>query len=601
MSTDDIGRRSVRSAAVLAGTLFLVLVVALASAFLWASRPVDVTGSFEEFVTVPDTPFTAVSEPATSTLPPYTIASLKGPAGVIALSLPSAAVGGRVLDAVAAAGLDPLTAQVVRTTQTAVDADGVMTPYITISLIDESGYFDVLGMSTDGNALWYSPPILQVPSDLSTGSTWESEGLTVDVAPFTLTGSVKGPATVADDVDGYDGRAGCVDLRTSLDQEIPGAEGYSVERLTTWCPGLGAIASTSLLDDVVTRLADPADIAWPEMAALSAPVPRDPGTVLPLPIMGAAVSRAPLSVPGALVALNSSTDDVVQFTAAAPPEPPQEDASRVLWLQHPGGAVLALAVGGDRILVTTSLRQLQSYDLAGRLRWSVPLPDVASGEPVVLGDTVAVALLDGTVRGFSLDSGAMRWTSRLSDVVLSGPVVAGDLIVVADTAGYVLAVEEDGTEAWSTSLEPVEDPLSAFDDGSVLIAQTSGDITLLDSSGDPRWSIAPPDGGVTGPGVRWGDVIALPTDGGLRGVAAVDGDLRWTLGDIVDAQVTSSGLVAAGDRVVSVTPDGVPTEVVQVREADGSAPSRLFLATLGTEWVAVSQSGAMTVLGVRDE
>lgn len=597
-SADDM---PVRRRVPLFGVLFLVLVAVIGAAFWWSSQKDDVTASFEEYVTIPDTPFTVVSVPASAGQAPYTIASVKGPAGAIALSLPSTRVAGRVLDAVTAAGLDPMEAQVVRTTQTSVADDGTLAPYITISLLQDTGYYEVLGMSPDGAALWYTPPILQLPRDLSTGSDWSNEGLTVDVAPFTFSGTVEGVGVVGEDVAAYDGRTGCLDLRTTMDQQIPGAEGYVVESMSTWCPGLGAIVSENVRDGVVTRLAEPGEVTWPEPGPAVPVVGRPAGTTLPFPIGVTAIQRPPVSVPGALVVLNSPSGDLVEFTAGEAPEAPMPDESRVLWMQHPGGTALEVVAAGDRLLVTTSLRQLQSYDLAGRLRWSVDLPDIASGEPVALGSTVAVALVDGTVRGFASETGDATWTARLSDVIIASPVVAGDRIIAADAAGYVIAVDETGREAWSASLESVEDPLSPLDDGSVLIPQTTGDITLLDAAGDQVWSIAPPDSGVSGRGVRWDDVIVLPTGGGLRGLASDDGEVLWTRADLLDAQVTPGGLATAGGAVVRVSAGGDVTEIRQVQEPNGSSPARLFLATLGGEWVTVSPSGAMTFLGVADE
>ena len=579
--------------------VFLVIVAGIGAAFVLASRTPTAVTEVQQLVVTSDAPVTFVTDPASSAQPPFTNATVAGPAASLALSLPGSVASARIFDAIAALGLDAAETQAVRSTVTAVTSEGVLSPYITVGIITEGGYYDIVGTSVDGSTLWYSPPLLQVPADLTAGSTWTSEGLTLDVAPFTSTGTVDGPAEVPDEVAGYGGRDDCLTLSTVLDQQIPDGEGYTAARRTVWCPGLGAVHSEDLADGVVARLAQPGDVPWPPVAEPRAPGTRDVGTSLPFPVPVTVISRPPVSMPGGMLMVNDAAQDLASVTVGAVRDGVTGDSSTLAWLQHPGGTVLGASIDTDRIRVTTSQRALQSFDFAGRMRWTASLPDIAAGAPAAVGAVITVALVDGTLRGFDAATGEPLWSVRLSDVITLSPVRVGDLVVAADTSGYVVAVEDAGALRWARSVDSVES-LSALSDGTLLIGQSSGLLTLLGADGDERWTVSVPDARVVDPGVLWGDVIALPTDGGLRGLSVDDGSVLWTLEDLRDARVTEVGLVVDGDHVRRVDSAGRSTLVTTLVEPDGSGPTEAFLVRLGTEWVAVSRLGTITFLGVTD-
>lgn len=582
----------------LATALFLGMVGALGAGFVAASAVQASPDLVERLLRPPDVPFTVVTEPPDPREAPFTIATLTGPVASIALSLPGAVAGGRLLAAVEDAGLDPLGATAVRGTRTAVNADGTLSPYITVGLLTDEGYVDVLGVSSDGNALWYTPPVLQLPRDLAGGTTWTSEGLTLDFAPYTLSGTVVGPAvsTSLANIDAVVDE--CVDVRTTLKQEIPEAEGYTTERLTTWCPGLGAIASTNVTSGVTSQLARASDVDWPDPSDPLPPQSRLAGTRLPMSIPVSAVTLPPMSLPGGLVMVNSSLQDLALVTVGPEADSGVDDTSSLVWLQHPGGTVLGAGLSGDRILITSSLRSLQSFDTAGRLRWSTELPDVSAGAPVAVGNSVVVALVDGSLRGFAASTGEPQWVVRLADVITESPVLAGNLVVAADSSGSVVAVDGAGRERWSTSVDPV-DSLSPLPDGSVLVGQTSGLLTVVEQSGEERWSASLSDSGVVSPATQWADVMVVPTDGGIRGLAAESGRELWRLTGLTLAKVAPNGLVSTPDRIVQVTTEGRIADVIDMAESSGPGAASAYLTLLGDEWVAVSSDGSITYTGVR--
>ena len=580
---------------------FIVIVSALGGLFVVAAQEEPVVEGYRAYAAPPPhIPLTVIGDPADQQ-PPVTVSSMKEPASTSLLALPGQQAALLLLSALDAAGQDPMTTEVVRTVSTSVYADGSVNSYTTISLLLDSGFSDALGVAANGGVLWYEPPILSLPSVLTPGHVWSAEGLTNAVAPYTVQGTVLDTVQIVEPPGPVSSLQGCRDVQTSTDQQIPGSEGYFTERTTTWCPGWGSVASTDMGTGVVTRLAAADEAAWND-ALIPEPASRPAGTLLAFPTTLAKITRAPVPVASGFVVSNDSSQDLVSVTMG-PPDPDVPDTSATAtWIQHPGGQTLGIAQGNGLTFVTTSLRALLAFDNAGRMRWSASIPDAAVGAPVVLGDVVAVALVDGTLRGFDAASGSPRWTVPLSDVVLEPPVVADGVILAADSAGYVVAVNPGGEVRWEGSLDRVDQPITVLGDGTALFAQATGFLTRLDSTGEEMWTVPLLDGSVLPGGVLRDGVIILPTDGGLLGIDAISGDVTWTQDSIISATLSEDGmLVADRDRVLRVEPDGSIQVVANIAEASGDRPVKLFLVPMGDEWVAVSQGGTVAFLGVKRE
>jgi outer membrane protein assembly factor BamB len=585
-----------RRKATFAFVSLLALLGVLAAGFAVSSTAAEGPEGYLSFATAVDAPFEVISDPPTPTGIPRTDAILTASIASIALSLPSASAASTLFAAAEKSGLDPLTGRAQRTTVTSTGADGAPSTFINVALLLEDGYALTLAMSVDGTfVLDYDPPLIQLPADLTLGSTWSSEGITSGFAPFTYTGTVLEkreialPAGLVDDPDR------CVDVRTRLDQQIPGADGYVSETVSAWCPGRHIVASVSG-DGTSIRQASPEEVTWPPTVP-PAVAPQASGTTLLLPIASANLRRAPIASPGGLVAVNDNIGDVFEFGAREALVGEPAATTTLTWLQHPGGVVLGVAADAERIAVTTSRRTLVLFDHAGRLRWSERTPDVAAGSPAMLGDVVTVALADGSIRGFDIDSGEPRWSHRLSDVVTESPVVINGVFVAADSAGYILAVTGEGEVLWAGSTNAVSGPLSALPGDGVLIPQTRGVVTLLDVAGDETWSAFQIEGNVNALAERWGDIIAIPTSGGLWGLDVASGEVRWHLPEFTRSSLGPDGLLADGDRVVRIAQDGAISPVAEVREADGSEPLGIHLARMGGQWVAVTAAGAVTYVG----
>ena len=578
---------------------FLGLVAALAVLFGLASRADQQQQGYLAYVETSDAPIVVVVDPPAETQMPYTVSHVIGGAVSIAVSVPGEQAGTLVLSAIALAGLDPETAKVARSISTGSRPDGTPNTYISLSLVTDAGYQEFLGVGTDGSVLWNDPPITTLPADLTPGTSWDGDGLTNAFAPFTYKGEVLDSLQLQSPPGPLPSLDGCLDVKTRVDQEVPEGDGFVIARVTTWCPGWGSVASRLEVGGVFTRLGSPGEVDWPSVT-FAPPLPQPPGTQQAFPMSVAAISRPPLTGDAGLVVVNDIQGDLVAFTAGAPPEDGSPPRSQVTWMQHAGGQVLGVAGDDDQVFVTSSQRALLSFDEAGRLQWSTLLPDAAVGSPAVLGGVVAVAVIDGTLRGFDAATGVPAWTVRLSDVVTESPVATSQGFIAADSAGYIVSVGADGAVRWAGSLSSVDGPLSALPDGSVLVPQSVGTLTLLSAEGAERWSMTPEDGSQVSPAVQWGEVLAVPTDAGILGLALDSGELRWVIGTQTNAYLQPGGLVAGAGQVLKVAADGSTEVIADVREVDGSEPQALYLAQLGEEWVAVTWYGAMTFLGSLD-
>ncbi|MFQ3293998.1 MAG: outer membrane protein assembly factor BamB, partial [Natrialbaceae archaeon] len=83
---------------------------------------------------------------------------------------------------------------------------------------------------------------------------------------------------------------------------------------------------------------------------------------------------------------------------------------------------------------------------SGERRWTIELPQYASGAPVLADDTLFVGDLGGTVHAVST-AGERRWTRSLGAAV-GGPTVYGNVVHVLDDSGTVHGVTLDGDRCW---------------------------------------------------------------------------------------------------------------------------------------------------------
>lgn len=153
--------------------------------------------------------------------------------------------------------------------------------------------------------------------------------------------------------------------------------------------------------------------------------------------------------------------------------------------------------------------------------------------PVILGDTLAVPLLNGAGLAFVREIDGAFQEVRLAapggQVTALG--VVGDQLIVATAQRRLVAYRADGIRLWSTDLEDlVVTPPIAGSRGDILVATVGGIVRSLDASdGGVRWRV-----GVTGDAIshlaRIGEgLVVADRAGGITALDA-DGAEQWSLG-----------------------------------------------------------------------
>ncbi len=168
--------------------------------------------------------------------------------------------------------------------------------------------------------------------------------------------------------------------------------------------------------------------------------------------------------------------------------------------------------------------------------------------PAVVGGTVFVASVDGTVHAIELSSGARRWSADLgAEVEAATPLVVGGRVVVGDQSGVVHALDQAaGTELWRATVDGPIAGAVAEAAGLIVLATESGSAYALEpSSGEIRWRTGL-TGGVSRSIAATDELVYCPVSGGLLvALRTADGSVAW------EARVAADGdggtpTVAAG-------------------------------------------------------
>ncbi len=568
----------------------LVVTASAIGAFAWAAPQDAVPTGFRAYLASDLGPQVLGVTPADlATSGPITSSSSRSGFLSAISGIPSQTVAATVLsEADALGGIDTL--QLLRAMSSSVTTEGSTSSNFYVAIVDNSGLLKAAEMGSGGFTLWYSPPVVELPADITVGSSWSGTGRVNDIATYEFDGVIEAAST-----------EDCIVTATTSKLIIEGSEPIVTTLRTTWCEGRGSTLSvnvdTGRTVTVLERI--------PPTRLTDAMPPSTPTYVAPasLPFLSPSVLLTAAVSGDVLVMANSSSEDVVAVTLTAPPvdtedpaaEPPDLSVLRVSWMQHPGGEVLGLSSDGQDSYVTTTMRSVMSFDRAGGLRWRSMTSDVAAGAPVVIGDVVVVATLDGSVVAFDRATGAERWSRTMSDAVVADPVSSASAIVVGDIAGRISAFTTAGEEVWTTDLAAVTRPMTAFADGTVLVGDDAGALHLLGDGGAEKWSgvLAGP---IVGPAHLAGGAVLVPTKSALQGFDPVDGDELWRSDEWSDAHLwaTSAGLaVTAGDRIGRVDARGPSSPAQVVVEPDGDAVTEMQLVEIAGRSSILTSGGAL--------
>ena len=115
------------------------------------------------------------------------------------------------------------------------------------------------------------------------------------------------------------------------------------------------------------------------------------------------------------------------------------------------------------------------------------------GSPVLDGDTLFYADLNGKVFSLDIASGNQNWEAVQSDAIVASLLLAGDQLYVATEAGNLIALDRDGKTIWEKSVggKVYTTPVATGD--LILVAPYQAEFSLAayDAAGKQAWTFIP--------------------------------------------------------------------------------------------------------------
>lgn len=340
-----------------------------------------------------------------------------------------------------------------------------------------------VGLAFEGEVV-FGPGAVVLPATAAPGTSWQARGAAsargwAEEPVVPTDWELRGRVLTEPYHDPTGSSPDCRVVEVDLAVRLPGEDGVPAPQAfgfrAAWCPGRGIVSRTysgtfdrvaflpeTLPDD---RFALPPTIPGVTASDLASrrSLPADLAPAL------AVADRQRLgAVPWILqdrpVVLHPNGTDLVEVQIV---EEQTESGRSVLTsvrggLTHPGGRPTTVTtLGTSGLLITTSDRRLLAYGgPVGPLRhWATTLPDLAVAAPVAFraGDRegIAVLTLGGTLTGYDRRTGREEWQLRVSGQVLAG--APDGSLVVADRSGRITLVSGTGavTAAVAGPREPV--------------------------------------------------------------------------------------------------------------------------------------------------
>jgi outer membrane protein assembly factor BamB len=159
----------------------------------------------------------------------------------------------------------------------------------------------------------------------------------------------------------------------------------------------------------------------------------------------------------------------------------------------PGGAV----VTEEGAYVGSFASNVQFVSSNGKSKVIAEATNWVWGAPVLDGETLYYADLDGNVYSFDTVSGQQNWSEVKPDgPIVASPLVVGDQIYVATETGNFLALDKDAKIVWDKNAGGEKGnlyttPVAAGD--LILVAPYKGDALIIayDADGKQAWSFTP--------------------------------------------------------------------------------------------------------------
>ncbi|GAB3624943.1 hypothetical protein GCM10027418_30290 [Mariniluteicoccus endophyticus] len=354
-----------------------------------------------------------------------------------------------------------------------------------LRLVTPSGVHLVLSVGAQASAL--EKGLLELPTDIAAGRTWESRARLSDGRGSTEV-TLKARAEKARQTAYAD--QGCLDVTYDVRQgETPRTD------VATWCPGRGVVEGTPLLGERRAPLTG----AWPDASWEPAPAARvaaAPQLVRPamqsgLPGLGYRPADDAITIPRAGVVTVDGTlvqDNIATQSLSGMKPMKLGDGSPAwgtAWWAQPGrGTIVAYDAIGSVVVAATSDSRLIAYSSDGRRLWRRNLPDVAAGGVTPLAkDALVTVSMTGTVTAVDTTTGDKLWETDLDGYTTEPPKVAGGCVYVTiDQEGVFALDAATGKQVWDQ--DDVGGAVAPTPDGGAVVLHRGGQAWRLSPEGE---------------------------------------------------------------------------------------------------------------------
>jgi eukaryotic-like serine/threonine-protein kinase len=227
-------------------------------------------------------------------------------------------------------------------------------------------------------------------------------------------------------------------------------------------------------------------------------------------------------------------------------------------------------------------------------------PAGIAGSAAIVGDTVYVGDVAGTLHAIDLKTGKRRWTYQTDegDGFETTPLVVGDRVFIGDMAGVFHAVViKDGKRAWTvTTIASIHSSANAAGDDRIVFGNDGAEIYCLGAKdGKEFWKKTAGDNVNSAPAIGFGAALVSGCDAKLRAIDVNSGEEKFVaeLGALSPASpaVLDDKIIVGTDqgRIVCLSADGSK----QLWEYTGVESGAMVYSS-------VAVAGGVAVVGARD-
>jgi outer membrane protein assembly factor BamB len=159
-----------------------------------------------------------------------------------------------------------------------------------------------------------------------------------------------------------------------------------------------------------------------------------------------------------------------------------------------GAAPSSPAVGGDGVYVGSFATTIEFIQPNGKHEVIATAENWVWGAPILDGETLYYADLNGKIYSLDLASGSQNWDVVQPDgPIVASLLIAGDQIYAATEAGTLVALDREGKTVWEKAVDSKIYTTPVLSGDLILVAPYQAEFVLAayDAQGKQAWTFTP--------------------------------------------------------------------------------------------------------------